>query len=286
MKDVKVATVTMESHPGEIDKNLKKVAFYAREAAEAGAEIVCFPELCLSGYFIEKADQAYSLNRSEDMIESVERLSLSLGICILAGLVEMMPEGKPYMTHVIAGSEGLLGRYRKTHLSPPEKERYRQGHEIPIYHQQGYTFGVLLCYEAHFPEVSTTLALKGADIIFIPHASPWGTPEEKIQSWSRHLMSRAFDNALYVVACNQMGETSGGLTFPGVALVINPAGKVMASYGGKKEKMLVVALTGEELKKMRGHRMRYFLPHRRPELYAGWDIQGSHPPSFRGDEGK
>jgi N-carbamoylputrescine amidase len=286
MKNLKVAAVTMESQPGEIEKNLRKVAYYAQEAVESGAEIICFPELCLSGYFTEKASQVYSFSRSEDMIENVQRLSLSLGIIILAGLVEMMPDGKPYLTHVIAGSEGRSVRYRKTHLSPPERERYRQGHEIPVYHQPGYTFGVQLCYEAHFPEISTTLALKGADIIFIPHASPWGTSDEKIQSWSRHLMSRAFDNALYVVACNQMGETPEGLSFPGVVLAINPAGKVMASYGGRKEKMLLVALSGEELKKMRDHRMRYFLPHRRPELYALQGSQGNQSSRLGDNEGK
>jgi N-carbamoylputrescine amidase len=281
MKNVKVAAVTMESHPGEIDRNMDKVASYTREAAGAGAEIICFPELCLSGYFLKNVEEAYSLSRSEDIIGHVQRLSLSLGITILAGLVEMVPEGKPYITHVIAGPKGLVGRYRKTHLSPPEKKRYQQGQEIPVYRHRGCNFGVQLCYEAHFPEISTTLALQGADIIFIPHASPWGTYEEKIQSWSRHLMSRAFDNALYVVACNQMGKTSEGLAFPGVALVINPAGQVVGSYGGGKEKMLIVTLAGEEITRMRGHRMRYFIPHRRPELYAGWGLHTSPSSSHR-----
>jgi N-carbamoylputrescine amidase len=112
------------------------------------------------------------------------------------------------------------------------------------------------------------MALKGAEIIFMPHASPRGNPGEKLQSWLRHLPGRAFDNALYVVACNQVGPTREGFTFPGVAVALNPAGIVMAEYKATKEEMLVVDLKRDEMEEIRKHRMAYFIPNRRPELYA------------------
>ena len=137
---------------------------------------------------------------------------------------------------------------------------------------KGIRFGVQLCYESHFPEISTIMALKGAEILLIPHASPRGSPAEKAESWLRHLPSRAFDNGLYVVAYNQVGGNHNGFLFPGVAIALNPSGRVMNIYRGYEEKMIFVRLRRKELEETRNHRMKYFLPNRRPELYREINI--------------
>jgi N-carbamoylputrescine amidase len=111
------------------------------------------------------------------------------------------------------------------------------------------------------------MAIKGADLIFIPHASPRGTPEEKYRSWMRHLTARAFDNGLFVVACNQTGENDKGLYFPGIAVIIGPSGNVIKKNLSNREGLIVVNLKSKDLDRVREHRMRYFLPNRRPELY-------------------
>jgi N-carbamoylputrescine amidase len=111
------------------------------------------------------------------------------------------------------------------------------------------------------------MALIGADILFVPHASPRGNPEEKLQSWLRHLEARAFDNGVFVLACNQVGKTEEGFWFPGVAVVLGPDGRVLAKYVGEEEKILFATLDAEMLHDVRLHRMKYFLPQRRPELY-------------------
>jgi N-carbamoylputrescine amidase len=104
-------------------------------------------------------------------------------------------------------------------------------------------------------------------VIFMPHASPRGTPAEKRDSWLRHLPARAFDNGVFVVACNQAGDNRTGLTFPGVAVVIGPDGRVVASDAGGREGLLVADLHAGQLAAVRSHPMRYFLPHRRPDIY-------------------
>jgi N-carbamoylputrescine amidase len=111
------------------------------------------------------------------------------------------------------------------------------------------------------------MALDGVHAIFMPHASPRGTPEEKRDSWLRHLPARAFDNGVYVVACNQTGANGAGLGFPGVALALGPDGRVIASDTGGREGLLLATLDADRLAAVRRHPMRYFLPHRRPDLY-------------------
>ena len=136
-----------------------------------------------------------------------------------------------------------------------------------VFHWSGVRFGIQLCYDAHFPELSTQMAETDADIIFIPHASPRGRAADKHQSWKRHLPARAFDNGLFVVASNQRGTNENGLVFPGNAVAFSPSGEIIKSRLSGNAAMLVADLTAEQLQHVRSHRMRYFLPNRRPGLY-------------------
>jgi N-carbamoylputrescine amidase len=269
MDDIKIAAVCMNSTPGEVERNLARIESFASKAAADSVDIICFPELSISGYPTENPDRLYSASVFDKIVDRISDLAGAAGLLVLAGTIETTPGGKPYITQIVAGPQGLLGCYRKTHLSPPEKKAYTAGQTLGLFHYGGVTFGLQLCYEAHFPELSTVMALGGAEVILMPHASPWGTPQEKLQSWLRHLPGRAFDNGLFVVACNQVGKTPQGLSFPGVALSLSPAGRLVGKYTGTREDMLAVVLKGQELRNAREHRMGYFLPHRRPELYKG-----------------
>jgi N-carbamoylputrescine amidase len=107
----------------------------------------------------------------------------------------------------------------------------------------------------------------GVQAIFIPHASPRTNAQIKHQSWMRHLPARAYDNSVFVVACNQWGDNQRSLTFPGNAVVIDPSGNIVQKKVSDDEGMLVVDLTEEALTHVRSHPMRHFFPNRRPELY-------------------
>jgi len=69
------------------------------------------------------------------------------------------------------------------------------------------------------------------------------------------------------VACNQAGKTSEGFSFPGVVLALRPDGQILARYAGKRENILFAELEADVLQDIRQHRMKYFLPQRRPDLY-------------------
>lgn len=267
MRDLLVAAVCMHSEPGEIDKNLDRMKSFVRQASAKSADAVLFPELSVSGYTLNNPDKIYDLPQSEKIVEKVVRMAGDAEAILMAGMVEPLRGGKPYITQIVAGPGGLLGLHRKTHLSPPEKEKYTEGNALTVFQDRAATFGLELCYESHFPEISTVLCLKGAEILFMPHASPRGDGNEKMKSWLRHLPARAFDNGVFVVASNQVGKTSAGLSFPGVILALDPQGRVMESYAGDEEQMIFVEMKAEVLRETRAHRMKYFFPHRRNELY-------------------
>ena len=145
-------------------------------------------------------------------------------VTVLAGFAER--DGKSvYASHLVAASDGSSGVYRKIHLGPPEIGVFNAGNSLEIFSAEGTQFSIQLCYDAHFPELSTLHALKGAEIIFMPHASPRGTPHEKLAGWLRHLTARAYDNSVFIVASNLAGDNGHGLEFPGAAAILAPSGK-------------------------------------------------------------
>jgi N-carbamoylputrescine amidase len=139
--------------------------------------------------------------------------------------------------------------------------------ECPVFSFGKARFGIELCFDGHFPELSTLLALKGAEVIFIPHASPRESAAEKKMRWLRYLPARAYDNSVFLVACNLLGETESGLAFSGSALILGPKGEVLAESQDGGEEVILADLKGETLQKVRDNSRGFFLGRRRPEIY-------------------
>jgi N-carbamoylputrescine amidase len=267
MQDITIAAITCDAPVGEIERNLEKTIEWTMKAKAAGADLVCFPELNITGYCnrAEMADIALAV--PGPISRKLSNLSKQKGIVILAGMAEKNPMGRPFASHCVFTPEGQVQVYRKVHTAPPEKETYTSGDTIPVFKINSITFGIQLCYDAHFPELSAVMTRKGADVLFMPHASPRGNAAQKHDSWMRHLTARAFDNSVFVVACNQIGENCNGLFFPGNAMVIGPSGELIDKDISPQASMLIAHLKAADLETVRGHPMRHFFPNRRPELY-------------------
>jgi predicted amidohydrolase len=267
MENIRIATVIFHSVVGEVRRNLDAMDRWITASKNEGAAIVCFPELNVTGYsYLEEIKQTAE-SVPGPATRRLSDLSKSHGIVILAGMVEKDDANRTYASHLVIKPCGFVGVYRKLHIAPPEQRIFAPGSAIPLYEAGGVKFGIQLCYDSHFPELATHMAIQGADIIFIPHASPRGTPREKFSSWMRHLAARAFDNGVFVIACNQTGDNEKGLSFPGISVIIGPSGNVIKKDLGNTESLTVIDLKSKDLSRVRNHKMRYFLPNRRPGLY-------------------
>jgi len=252
MKDIRIAAVMLNCPPGRTRDNLERMAGWVAKAKKRGADFICFPEMNVTGYStrvgIKHSAESVPGPISQTILETAREFNMT----ILAGLVEKDAKDRVFACHLVVSPKGVVGTYRKIHIAPPERKVFSPGASIPIFEIKGVKFGIQLCYDTHFPE----------------HASPRGTPAEKFNSWMRHLPARAFDNSLYVVACNQTGDNQRGLQFPGIIVILDPSGRIIQKDIGGKENMVVADLKAKELAAIRNHRMRYFLPNRRPEIYG------------------
>jgi N-carbamoylputrescine amidase len=267
MKDIRIAAVVMNCPVGRIQENLDRMAGWVQAAKKRSADLVCFPEMNVTGYSTRDIIKDSAQTIPGTISRSVLAMARKFKLAILAGLLEKDDRGSMFASHLVVTPRGVAGAYRKIHIAPPEADVFSAGDTIVLFKIKGVNLGIQLCYDAHFPELATRMATGGADVIFMPHASPRGTPAAKFNSWMRHLPARAFDNGLYVVACNQSGNNHSGLNFPGVSVILDPAGRIVQKNTGGKEHILVADLKADKLETVRGHRMRYFLPNRRPELY-------------------
>ncbi|AOY59833.1 MULTISPECIES: nitrilase-related carbon-nitrogen hydrolase [Desulfococcus] len=267
MKDIRIAAAIFHSAAPDIQKNMERMTEMVLAARSRGAHLICFPEMNICGYSSRPDIKTVAETVPGPVSEAISRLARREDIVILAGMAEKGDRGALFVSHLAAFPDGGLGVYRKVHIAPPEQGVFTPGNAVPVFELAEIRFGIQLCYDAHFPDLSTLMAQKGADVIFMPHASPRGTPEEKYRSWRRHLPARAFDNSLFVIACNQAGENSNGLYFPGIALAIDPSGNIIGKDLSGREGMLLADLSAAAMERVRGHKMRFFLPNRRQGLY-------------------
>ncbi len=269
LNDLRIAVVVFHSQADSPAVNLERTVTWGQKAAAAGADLVCFPELNIPGYDISPGARLQAESIPGPTSRRLSEVAGDLNITLVAGLIEKdVGVGQVFAAQLVIVPGTAPQTYRKLHLPPPEIGRYSAGDLMPLFTTKGWRFGVQLCYDAHFPELSTSMALAGADLILMPHASPRGTPADKLTSWCRHLPARAFDNGVFVVAVNHVGANERGLHFPGVAVAIGPSGEILAQSLGAEETMLRVDLKRRDLENIRGHRMRYFLAQRRADLFG------------------
>jgi predicted amidohydrolase len=260
----------MEALTGERERNLECVERLVRSAADRQPHLIVLPEFFGTGYFPVRWDYSYmelAEPESGPTLEAVRGLAGDLGCYIAATFFEIDSPGLYFDTTVIVDPRGqTCAKYRKTH--PParvsvEKIYYRPGSHLPVFDLLGWKIGILICYDNYLTEPARVLSVRGVDLILAPFAEVTG-----FDMWTSILRTRAFENGVYVVACNLVGEeTKGnGQLLSGESLVIDPEGRVLCRASGDSEAVLCESLNREVVVAVRAKRQ--FRRDRRPELYG------------------
>ena len=257
----------MRSLLGDTHANLEKMTGFVDLAAEEGADIVCFPEMSLTGYSSEHGPGDV-IGEDDPAVVTIGDLARDKGLVIVFGFMEENGGGLPYLTQMIASPDGTSMSYRKTHLGSREDGRFASGDALDVFKTDKAVLGLALCWEAHLPEVFTALREQGAELILVPHASNLGGMRRK-EAWMRYLPARAWDNDAYIAACNAVGDTAKGSVFGGGSIVLDRKGGIISEDFDGTESMVVIGLDGFDRDDGPDDDMRdiRFFRRRRPELY-------------------
>lgn len=220
-KVVTLAAVNWHGEWGNKAANLEKMKAKVREAAQLGVNMVCFPELALTGYECgeearkEQKPCAMHTGAAETIpgptTEELARLAKELDIYVVFGMPERDAKDPDvqYISAAVVGPEGILGSYRKMHLATPpvwtEYYCFKPGNELPMFETKYGPIGVQICADFWmYPELSRILALKGARIIFNPTGS--AVAPGKIDMMRGETTGRSQLTQAYIVSCNHIGK--------------------------------------------------------------------------------
>ena len=218
---VTVGAVNWKGEWGNKASNLTQIKAKVREAARLGIQILCFPELALTGYECSEDGQAQGRpcalhSEAAETIpgpstEEVAALARELDIYVIFGMPERDPRDPSvqYISAAVVGPEGVLGSYRKLHLASipgcTEVSCFRPGNELPTFNTRFGPVGVQICADFwRYPEATRLLTLKGARIIFVPVGS--ANSPGKIEMMTHATAAAGFRYVTYNVAGNHVGS--------------------------------------------------------------------------------
>jgi len=221
------------------DLNLMNALSLIKRAIQIRANIIVLPEVFNTGFF----EDNYELveERIEDELELILKLSERNDAVIIGGVAER-EEDKLYNTAVVIHRGKILEKYRKILLFPLTEERkyFVPGNELKVVETPVGKIGLMICYEARFPEIARKLMLMGAEIIAVPAQFP----SERIDHWVTLLKARAIENQVYVIGANCGGERWGD------SLIVDPWGEVVAR-AGKQSEIIMAEIDLNRVKEVR-----------------------------------
>ena len=227
LKPLRLALAQIDARVGDIDGNAAMIRERTAAAREAGAELVLFPELALTGYPPEDLLlKEHFLRRAREALEALA--ADTQGIVALVGFPERTED--VYNACAVLADGEIAAIYRKTHLPNYgvfDEERYFQsGGGGAVIDFGDVRIGLTICEDIWSPgPPESDEALAGASLIVNLSASPYH--RNKGVERERMIVQRARDNLCVVAFCNLVGGQDE-LVFDGHSLVVDHEGQVLA----------------------------------------------------------
>jgi predicted amidohydrolase len=226
---ITLALAQISSERGSKKENLTKIEELTLRAKGQAADLVIFPELCLTGYVVK--DQLYELAETipGPSTKRIEELARKTGMYVVFGMPELSEKTRAtmYNTAVYIGPEGIIGKYHKmylpTHSVFEEKRYFRPGYQTAAFDTQIGKIGLCICYDLFFPEVTRLTRLAGAQLIVCISASP----SVRRSYFEILTAARALENTSYLAYVNLVG-VEDGLQFWGGSRLLSPTGDIIA----------------------------------------------------------
>jgi len=244
-KIFKAGVVQFDIINGQIEANMDVALANLEHLASRGVSLAVLPELFSCGF-----DNRCLKEHSRHTVPILERLSgfaRDHGMAI-AGTLPESEVGRIYNTMYFMDTDGSVkGKYRKLHLFRLTNEHlfYGAGDRVVTIDTNLGRMGLMICYDLRFPEMACKHLQADARMIII--SAQW--PESRKNHWRHLVVARAIENQLYMVCANRTG-TDEDLAFPGMSMVVDPMGEILADAGADG-KTAVATIEMEQVTRVR-----------------------------------
>lgn len=249
------------------------VGLIDRAVAGRSVDLIVLPELCNTGYvkardkdfagrFVEASD-AVPGPTTEALADVARRHRLH----IVVGLARRHPiiPAAIYNSAVLIDADGAVRHiHSKVHLPTEENHYFCSGAGLEAVATDLGNIGLLVCYDAVFPEAVRVLALRGAEIVCAVFNGPKHDPH--VPGRLEYLASvRAMENRNFFLLCNRVGSQEGKVFF-GHSVVAGPTGEIIARSETEEEDVVYATLRGDVLVRERAYWPVF--RDRHPAVYA------------------
>ncbi|MGW7080104.1 carbon-nitrogen hydrolase family protein [Streptomyces sp. NPDC054866] len=237
-------------------ENLALIEEWTARAADAGADIVVFPEASMACFGTPLAPLAEPLDGP--WATAVRAIAEAAGITVVAGMFTPAPGGRVANT-LLATGRGVEATYDKIHLYDAfgyaESDSVAAGSRVVTIDVDGVRLGLATCYDVRFPELFRAHADAGATATLL--SASWGAGPGKVDQWELLVRARALDATLWVAAVDQADPAAGGFAAGGTAptgvghsMLVGPDGTVRHRLGAEPE-LTLVEVDAEEVAAVR-----------------------------------
>lgn len=223
---IRIGIVQFKADNDEPGENLEKATSYIENLVEEDVNIVVLPEMFNSGYGTDEETVKNAVEMQEETEEVLSALADYNDIAIVGGMVNKTKDGLFNSTVIMLPYLEAI-YYNKTHLFREEKKVFTPGKEFKSFEYSGVKFGLLMCYEIGFPEISRKLCRQGAEVLLVPFA--FG--RERRMIYDTATRARSIENGCFLAAASQVGSNKF-MNFVGESRIVSPSGEIIADCGG------------------------------------------------------
>ena len=213
---------------GDLAGNAEKVRAAWAKGRAAGADLVAFPEMFVTGYNAQ--DLFMRPGFQHDAIDMVDRLAAdcAVGPALAVG-APFVEDGRLYNAYHVCAGGTVVARILKHHLPNDmvfdEKRIFDSGRVTGPFVIGPARLGSPICEDAWFDDVAETLAETGAEILLVPNGSPYYRGKQEVRL--NHMVARTVETGLPLVYLNMVGGQDDQV-FDGGSFVLNPGGQIVA----------------------------------------------------------
>jgi NAD+ synthase (glutamine-hydrolysing) len=268
---IKIALAQINTHLGDVNANLDKHLVLSNQAQAAGAELIVFPELSLTGYGLQDLVPNVAHKASGDDPVFRPLLEASQKIDIVVGFVDEDRRHRFFIAAAYLSGGRVVHLHHKAYLPTyglfDEGRFFAWGDSIRAFDTRFGRVGILICEDFWHASPPFLLWLDGADLFLFTSASPGRglgkQPALESARWVEDI-NHAYANLFtsFVVHSNRSGFEDG-LNFWGGSTIYDPNGELIAKCPYHEESLMVAEIDMNQL-----HRTRARLPLLRDERTA------------------